>query len=99
MVFQDAFAPLADVFGGCEPGETPKVMDEVGLVNVTALRCDVRPVWRRVLPHQRKRPLETPHPAEQLGRYSDFLFEDLDESALAEANFFCYLTNARVGFD
>jgi hypothetical protein len=44
VILQDALAPLSDVFRRSEAREIPKVVDEVGLVKIPALRRETCPV-------------------------------------------------------
>jgi hypothetical protein len=64
VIRQDAVAPPASVFRRVEAGERLEVVDEVCLIEVSALDRELRPVWSGRLSHQLDRALKPLHPAE-----------------------------------
>ena len=67
-----------------ETGDILEVMDEVRLVEVTAVEREFAPLDGTSATDTAYGLLEAPNPAEQLRRESDLLAEDLDEPPLAE---------------
>lgn len=78
--------PLGQVGGGVEAGESLKIVDKVGLVEIAAAKGHVSPINSLVWLEAEQHPLETLDTAKQFGRQADFLPEMLDKAARTEAN-------------
>src|SRR5689334_21343476 len=72
------------------PAERPKVMNEVGLVEVAAGERHISPIDRAIAVNRQQRVLEASDAAEELRRESHLFREDLDETARAEADLIGY---------
>ena len=98
VILHHAFTPLASVFRRTEVCEKSEVVNQVRLVEIPAIQCQLRPVRRGGLAQQRERLLKAPHAAKQLGRNADFPREQLNESPLAEAGLVHYFADRQTGF-
>ena len=99
VVWQHIFAALAEVGYGAEAREWAEVTNQVRLVEVSALSGNCCPVWRKSIPRQPPRLLESANALIQLRCQADFGGEYLDEAPLAEADALGYIANPhlRVG--
>ena len=77
-----------EVGGGGHAGEGLEVVDEMGLVVVAAIECDLCPIDLPGAMYRVEGLLEAAHAAEGFRRESDLLAKELDETARAEADFF-----------
>src|SRR5215510_4341750 len=82
-VRQKQFAALAEKLGGAKTREGLEIMNEMRLVEVTARRCNICPIRRRVLLDERPCLLKPLNAAEQFRRHAHLCLENLNEPALA----------------
>src|SRR4051794_32899599 len=89
-IFQlrDFSFPIARIeLRGSNPGEGTEVSNEMRLVEVSAIRCNLCPVDGQPSFETLETRLEPPYAAKQLRRQTNVLTEELDESCMAQSGF------------
>ena len=72
--------PMRGISRRTQPGKSAKVVDEMGLIEVTALQCDIRPIHIPAHPHLAQHSLEAPHAAVQFRRQPNLVVEHIDKT-------------------
>ena len=78
---------IGEIFGRIDAGENAEIVDEVGLIKITAVESDVGPANGAAGSDSAKDRLEAANAAEKLGRQSDVMLEEFNETARTEAGF------------
>ena len=80
-------AVVAKILRGINAGKIAEIVNEMSLIVIAAIGCDVAPADRLSDGDFFQDGLEPAHAAEKFGRYADMLLEKFDEPASAEAGF------------
>jgi len=75
------------IFGGIDTGERAEIVNEVGLIEVSAIESDVGPTNRTARGDAAQNRLEATNAAEKFRGQADVMLEELDETARTEAGF------------
>ena len=89
----EMFRTLRQISRRIQAGKSAEVANEMGLVEIAAVRRDACPFDRPPRAHETQHLLKAPDAAEQLGRETDLAAEDLYEALRAQADLPGYLRN------
>ena len=81
------------IFGGSDAGERLEVVNEVRLVIVTAVQCQMRPIDLAEGMRRANDSLKPADAAEKFRRQADLIVKHFDESALAKSDLPYHLRN------
>src|SRR5262245_22502983 len=84
------------VVGRAYAGELDEITNEMGLVEVSAIHGDLRPIDDGGVPRQRDCVLKPPHTSKELRSQSDLAGKDLDQACLAQVHCFRDVTSLRL---
>ena len=96
VVFDEAFVSLY-VIGRAQAREFEKFAYKMGLIEVSEIQGEGRPIGRGILLDESPGLLKPLNPAEQFRRHSYFRLENLNEPTLAETKMLCGLPDCRPG--
>jgi hypothetical protein len=84
------------VRGWANTRKSDEVANEMRLVEVAALGCELRPIGSGLDLRSIHGMLESPHATEKLRRQPDLICEQLDKTALAQADLACHISCLRL---